>query len=160
MGIAFELVDQNVWWKKKEAIAQDMHLTELEKSSVKWRPRIGYKFSFDKDIIYTLRGPRQVGKTTLLKSLISNLLNEVSDPRLVFYYTCDLIDNPKELVNTVNSYLESTRPGRKQRAYLFLDEISSVRDWQKAIKHLSDTGKLVNTTSILTGSHTLDIKNN
>jgi hypothetical protein len=158
MGIAVDLVDQNPWWKKEEVIAQDKHLTELEKSSVKWQPRIRYKFRFDKDIVYTLRGPRQVGKTTLLKSLIRDLLDEVPDPRLVFYYTCDLIDNPKELVNMVNSYLESTRPGRKQRAYLFLDEISSVRDWQKAIKHLSDTGKLANTTAILTGSHTLDIK--
>ncbi|MEM3160763.1 MAG: ATP-binding protein [Nitrososphaera sp.] len=158
MGIAVDLVDQNPWWKKKEAIDQDKHLTELEKSSVKWQPRIRYKFSFNKDVVYTLRGPRQVGKTTLLKSLISDLLDKVSDPRLVFYYTCDLIDNPKELVNTVNSYLESTRPERKQRAYLFLDEISSVRDWQKAIKHLSDTGKLANATVILTGSHTLDIK--
>ncbi len=158
MGIAVDLVDQNPWWKKKEAIDQDKHLTELEKSSVKWQPRIRHKFSFNKDVVYTLRGPRQVGKTTLLKSLISDLLDKVPDPRLVFYYTCDLVDNPKELVNTVNSYLESTRSERKQRAYLFLDEISSVRDWQKAIKHLSDTGKLANATVILTGSHTLDIK--
>jgi len=158
MGIAVDLVDQNPWWKKKEAIAQDKHLNELEKSSVKWQPRIRYKFNLDKDIVYTLRGPRQVGKTTLLKSMIRDLLDKAPDPRLIFYYTCDLIDNPKELVNTVNSYLESTRPDRKKRAYLFLDEISSVRDWQKAIKHLSDTGKLANTTLILTGSHTLDIK--
>lgn len=158
MGIAVDLIDQNPWWKKKEAITQDKHLSELEKSSVKWQPRIRHKFSLDKDIIYTLRGPRQVGKTTLLKSLINGLLAKISDPRLIFYYTCDLVDNPKELVNMVNSYLESTRPEGKQRAYLFLDEISSVRDWQKAIKHLSDTGKLANTTVILTGSHTLDIK--
>lgn len=106
MGIAVDLVDQNPWWKKKEAITQDKHLVELEKSSVKWQPRIRYKFSFDKDIVYTLRGPRQVGKTTLLKSMIRDLLDKVSDPRSVFYYTCDLIDNPKELVNTVNSYLD------------------------------------------------------
>ncbi|NWG36693.1 ATP-binding protein [Nitrososphaera sp.] len=158
MGIAIDLVDQNPWWKKREVIGQDKHLTELEKSSVKWQPRIRYKFNLGKDIVYTLRGPRQVGKTTLLKSMIRDLLGKVPDPRLIFYYTCDLIDNPKELVGTVNSYLDSTRPDRKKRAYLFLDEISSVRDWQKAIKHLSDTGKLTNTTIILTGSHTLDIK--
>lgn len=158
MGIAVDLVDQNPWWKKKEVIAQDKHLNELANSSVKWHPRIRYKFNLDKDIVYTLRGPRQVGKTTLLKCMISDLLNEVPDPRLIFYYTCDLIDNPKELVNTLNSYLESTRPDTKQRAYVFLDEISSVRDWQRAIKHLSDTGKLANITLILTGSHTLDIK--
>lgn len=158
MALGIELVDQNPWWKKREAIKQDKHLVALAKSKVPWRPRIGYKFQFDKDIVYTLRGPRQVGKTTLLKDLISNFLDGGIDPRMLFYYTCDLVDNPRELVNTVNNYLDNIRPDAKQRAYIFLDEISSVRDWQRAIKNLSDTGKLANITVVLTGSHTLDIK--
>jgi predicted AAA+ superfamily ATPase len=158
MSIGIDLIDQNPWWKKREAIKQDKHLVALSHSSIKWEPRIGYKFNFDSDIVYTLRGPRQVGKTTLLKELISGFLSKGVEPRTLFYYTCDLIDNPKELVNTVNTYLDTTRPTPKERAYIFLDEISSVRDWQKAIKHLHDTGKLVNTTLILTGSHSIDIK--
>jgi len=79
-------------------------------------------------------------------------------PRNIFYYTCDLIDNPKALAETISTYLSFAKPSLKRRAYLLLDEVSSVKDWQRAIKHLADTGKLVRTTSILTGSHTLDIK--
>lgn len=158
MALGIELIDQNPWWKKRGAIKKDKHLVALAKSKVPWRPRIRYKFRFNRDIVYTLRGPRQVGKTTLLKDLIHDFLERGTDPRTLFYYTCDLVDNPRELVNTVNNYLDTIRPSSEDRAYIFLDEISSVRDWQKAIKHLSDTGKLENTTIILTGSHTLDIK--
>lgn len=39
-----------------------------------------------------------------------------------------------------------------------MDEVSSIRDWQRGIKHLFDTGRLTNTSIILTGSHSLDIK--
>lgn len=158
MSLGIELVDQNPWWKKKTAIKKDKHLATLAKSKVPWRPRIRYKFQFDKDIIYTLRGPRQVGKTTLLKDLIYDFIQKGQDPRTLFYYTCDLVDSPRDLVSIVNVYLDTVRPNTRERAYIFLDEISSVRDWQKAIKHLSDTGKLQNATVILTGSHTLDIK--
>jgi len=99
-----------------------------------------------------------VGKTTLLKDLIRYLIKSQVPPRYVFYYTCDLIDNPKALVETISNYLTFARPSKKQRAYLLLDEVSSIKDWQKAIKYLADTGKLIQTTLILTGSHTLDIK--
>ncbi len=115
-------------------------------------------FKFDKDIIYTLRGPRQVGKTTLLKYLISDFLDKGVDPRRLFYYTCDPVNNPKELINIINKYLDAIRPDANERAYIFLDEISSLKDWQRAIKYLWDTGKLKNVTVILTGSHTLDIR--
>ncbi len=157
MNTIDSLHDQNPWWKKREAIVQDKHLTKLEKSRIKWQPRIKYKFDLDKDIVYTLRGPRQIGKTTLLKIIINELLNKV-DPRLVLYYTCDLINNPQELVDVLEYYLESIKPKEKGRAFIFLDEISSVKEWQKVIKYLSDTNKLKDITIILTGSHTLDIK--
>jgi len=46
----------------------------------------------------------------------------------------------------------------KTRSYLLLDEVSSIKDWQRAIKFLVDKGRLASVTLILTGSHTLDIK--
>jgi hypothetical protein len=44
------------------------------------------------------------------------------------------------------------------RLYIFLDEVSSVKNWQNAIKHLVDGGQLSNATVVLTGSHTIDIR--
>lgn len=158
MSIPIELMDQNPWWRKPEEISKDKNIIALTKSKVCWDPRIKYTFDLDADVIYTLRGPRQVGKTTLLKDMIRGLLKCNIPSRYIFYFTCDLIDNPKELSETISSYLDSVRPDRKQRAYLLIDEVSSVKDWQKAIKFLADKGSLTQTTLILTGSHTLDIK--
>lgn len=41
--------------------------------------------------------------------------------------------------------------------YLFPDEISGVKDWQRGIKYLYETGRLKNSTAIMPGSHVLDI---
>ena len=158
MSIPIGLMDQNPWWVKPEAILGDKYVMALATSKVRWDPRLKYEFDLDADAIYTLRGPRQVGKTTLLKDMIKHLIKHGVSPRNIFYYSCDLLDNPRTLADTISSYLTSIRPSERQRSYLLLDEISSVKDWQKAVKHLADTGKLTLTTVILTGSHTLDIK--
>ena len=73
VSLPVELIDQNPWWRNPKAIEQDNHILELEKSRVKWDPRLRRMFTLDKDIVYTLRGPRQVGKTTLLKNMIRGL---------------------------------------------------------------------------------------
>jgi predicted AAA+ superfamily ATPase len=158
MSLPIELIDQNPWWRKPKAILKDKYIVAAAKSKAPWNPRLKYKFDLNMDAVYTLRGPRQVGKTTLLKQMIKHLIELKVPPRNIFYFTCDLIDNPRALAETISSYLDWDMRSRKTRAYLLVDEASSVKDWQKAIKYLADTGKLTLTTLILTGSHTLDIK--
>lgn len=41
---------------------------------------------------------------------------------------------------------------------MFLDEISSVNNWQKSIKYLYDTGRLENAFVVLTGSSSYNLK--
>ncbi len=64
------LAEQNPWWREPGAVERDFHVRAFASSPVRWEPREAGAFSFDADTIYTLRGPRQVGKTTLLKLLI------------------------------------------------------------------------------------------
>jgi hypothetical protein len=111
----------------------------------------------DVDAVYTLRGPRQVGKTTLVK-LIKKLVDDGVEGRRIFYWTCDLEQGKKDLHSILNTYIDTTREIHSDRLYIFLDEISTVKDWQNTIKYLFDLGKLDKTTSILTGSHSIDIK--
>jgi len=100
-----------------------------------------------------------VGKTTLVKKLIRGLiLDERRDARRVFYYSCDIVDSPRELIEIVTKYIIGARQDTKKRLYIFLDEISSVRDWQRGVKYLADSGRLRGVTLILTGSHSIDIK--
>ena len=154
-----ELAKRNPWWKNKELILEDRNLKQREGSKVDWTPRIKYKFTLTEDAIYTVRGPRQVGKTTLVKIMMKELLETVSYPEQIFLYPCDLVSNPKELCTILECYLQNARKITKKRLYLFIDEISSIKDWQKGIKYLVDTGLLENCTVILTGSHSLDIRN-
>jgi predicted AAA+ superfamily ATPase len=152
-----ELSSSNPWWEDKKLIQKDKDLTRRQASNFKWTPRLLYFFKLEEDAIYTIRGPRQVGKTTFVKMMINKILDEVSAKR-IFFYACDLIDSPKDLALLIEEYLNLARKSEEDRLYLFLDEISSVKEWQRGIKHLVDNGSLKNCTLILTGSHTLDIK--
>jgi len=52
--------------------------------------------------MYTLRGPRQVGKTTALKLMIQRSAQEAADDEAL-YYSCDLDEDPdtiREVVQT------------------------------------------------------------
>ena len=149
---------QNKWWKDSSEIHNDLHIRAFENAKIQWEPRIKHFIKFDADRIYTLRGPRQVGKTTLVKNLIRDLLIGGSDPKSIFYYTCDMIANEKDFVELIYLYLDWVSVFQLDRKYLFLDEISAVKNWEKGLKYLVDTGKLKNTTIILTGSHAIDIK--
>ena len=119
---------------------------------------MGQTFQWDLDIIYVLRGPRQVGKTTLMKLKVRELLESGAEPRTVFYFPCDLVEGPDKLVQIITAYQDGARRDRTTRLYIILDEISSVRDWQKGIKSIYDAGRLRNCTLVLTGSHSIDLR--
>jgi len=153
----FDLVESNRWWTNRGAIDRDILVEEWIGSKFKWKPRLGETLQWDVDIIYVLRGPRQVGKTTLCKLKIRELIRSGVAPRAIFYWACDLIEKPEKLVQIVEGYLAFSKDVA-QRRFIFLDEISSVRDWQRGIKNLYDTGRLKDCTVILTGSHSIDIR--
>lgn len=149
------LKEQNPWWQAKENIAQDVHIEKLARLKYKWHPAIMEAFDLNKDVIYTLRGSRQIGKTTLLKILIKGLL-EKNKKEDIFYFTCNNIDDYKELIGVFRIYFDWVEDsGRK---YIFIDEITFVKEWARGIKYLADVGKLKNCALILTGSNAHDLK--
>ena len=154
-----KLVAQNSFWKDPELIEEDKYIQNWEASPFKWWPRLIETIDWNIDLLYTLRGPRQVGKTTLLKLKIRDLIKrEAIDARRIFYWSCDLVENPEKLVSLITEYMDWIGSPSKERVYIFLDEISSVRDWQRGVKFLYDSGKLRNCTLIMTGSHSIDIR--
>jgi len=88
-------------------------------------------------------------------SKLKDLL-EKNNPKNIFFYSCDDIKNFEELSEIINLFLELSNPNEKK--YIFLDEIPYVKDWQRAIKHLYDSGKFDKCSIILSGSHSIDIK--
>ena len=159
MPISADLAEDNPWWRDPNSIQRDKKITDLDDVTVNWRPRIGSTFNFSKDLVYSLRGPRQVGKTTLVKLQIKRMLDEGVSPYNIMYYAFDVDITPRDLVNIVKDYLDGTERLRKGgRCYIFLDGVSSVKDWQRGVKRLWDQNRLKNCTVVATGSNVMDIK--
>lgn len=153
-----ELLLLNPWWKGKEYIGNDKNIKEFEEKKYKWEPEIIKNIKFTQDNIFTIRGPRQVGKTTLIKMLIKKLLNENINEKSIFFWNCDELVDFRELSSILREYIEYSKLNNIIVKYIFLDEISRVKNWQRAIKFLIDSGELDKCFLMLTGSHTLDIK--
>lgn len=159
MAVFIDLAEDNPWWKSPKEIEKDHEIMEWEQSFIKWIPRIIHTFDLNSDLMYSLRGPRQIGKTTLVKLQIREFLKNGVSPWNIMFYAFDIDNTPKDLVDTIKNYFDNTKRQRKDnRSYLFLDEISSIKNWQKGIKRLWDQGRLKNCTVIATGSHTVDLK--
>jgi predicted AAA+ superfamily ATPase len=152
------LLIQNPWWENPINIETDPNITRFKESSIKWIPRIKHFIELNNEVIYTLRGPRQVGKTTLVKLMMRELMQRGVNERRIFYYSCDLVDSPSKLVEIIRSYLTATDYITEYYRYIFLDEVSAIKDWQRGIKHLYDTGQLKKICVLMTGSHNLDIR--
>ncbi|MFO1251896.1 MAG: ATP-binding protein [Inhella sp.] len=86
-----------------------------------------------------LTGARQVGKTTLLRQTIRQLLGTGVAPGQVLYAT---LDHPllklAGLERTLQAWDELHPPAEGQVRYVFLDEIQYMPDWQTWLKHQVD----------------------
>ncbi|MEW6528829.1 MAG: ATP-binding protein [Candidatus Micrarchaeota archaeon] len=153
-----KLAELNPWWKGKERIAEDENLIQLASKKYQWRP---WLLDIDWKIgnVYSIRGPRQLGKTTTLKLIVKKLLFEQNKPPAsVLYWSCEDIGTHSELVDLIQSYLTVVKPYNYSEHIILLDEITFVKEWSRAIKLLADRGYLKNVALIMTGSSTVDLK--
>jgi predicted AAA+ superfamily ATPase len=114
-----------------------------------------------------LRGPRQVGKTTLQEHIIEYLLKEEGiNPKRIFRVQFDEIPSLKGLKDPIlslcrwyesqilgGSFNESAQKG--EQALLFFDEVQNLSDWAPQIKALVDHHSV---RVLLTGSSALRIE--
>jgi hypothetical protein len=154
--VDFLLEKHNPWWHDRKEVNQDLVIKEFQEQKIKYNHPFLEQFQ-KKEAIYILRGPRRIGKTTLLKRLIKKLLHDNEPQENVFFYPCDRIEDFNQLYDLISLYLGSIRNKQKQ-AFIFLDEISFVTQWQRAVKSLADSGDLKRCTVLLTGSNALDLK--
>ena len=105
-----KLKEANPWWENKNLIDNDINLVRLEKQKIKWQYSIIESLE---DGIYSLRGPRQVGKTTWIKQKIKSLL-ETTEPKNILFYSCDDIRTFEELTELIELFLELTDKSKKR----------------------------------------------
>jgi predicted AAA+ superfamily ATPase len=135
-GVSFELLDPNLRRISKEPFVYRSPLLD----ELPTEPGI-----------YTVTGGRQVGKTTLLKQWMSDLIVSGVAPAAIIYLSGELIDDHHSLVQLIGDILEEFPDLR----YLLIDEVTYIRSWDKAVKFLADAGRLDAVCLVLTGSDML-----
>lgn len=103
-----------------------------------------------------IRGARQFGKSTWLENELKKSLIEFGAGSS-FYLNGDFFRDDEELYQAIAKlHPLYSRTARVRR--LFIDEITSVENWERAIKKLYDEGTTKETLLITTGSQALDLR--
>jgi len=152
-----KLVEQNLWWKDKDLIEKDYDIGKWKEKKYSWIPEIVNEIDLKPFALHIILGPRQSGKTTALKLFIRELLKKI-EPRSLFYFNCDEIADYKELSDVIETYLTFKDDNHIESSIILLDEITSPKEWYRAIKSFIDKGKLKKDVVILTGSSSIAIK--
>ena len=103
-------------------------------------------------------GLRRVGKTTLLRLLIGELLDKGTTGNRIFYFSFDLADQltPLEVLGLYETeILKEPFDGLTSRVFIFFDEIQKVHDWGNQVKSVQDKGYDIKFT--LSGSSAANI---
>jgi len=137
-------------------VKRDPHLRQLQQQPLIHHSHLLDQLPCQKPGIYTITGGRQIGKTTLLKQWMADLLRRGVASERIAYLTGELIDDHHSLVRLLTETLnEMPATGS---LYLLLDEVTYIRDWDKGVKYLADAGMLENIIVFLTGSDMVIIK--
>ncbi|HXC25300.1 MAG TPA: ATP-binding protein [Gemmatimonadaceae bacterium] len=144
----------NPWWVDG-SLTDDPHLKRFDASPVRWDPPALTVMPLTFGDTHTLRGPRQVGKTTTLKRLIRQLVQR-GETR-VLYHAFDLTTDAREFVDIIRQ-AKTLHPAPEGPWYLFLDEVAAVPDWQVGVKVAWDSGLTADDAIVLTASSAHDLK--
>lgn len=157
MNIIDHLYLQNPWWRDPKFIPRDNLL-----------PKRDILTSFANQItntkqITSLTGIRRVGKSTIIKQVISSFLTKKINPKHICYFSFDqplISQTPNILEQIVNEYFNiiGEKIHRfKSQIYVFFDEIQLIPFWQDIIKRYYDINPKIK--FVVTGSSSLFINN-
>ena len=144
----------NPWWTENEIAA---YYAEMQ-------PRlyldIFYPLVADMDVrrAVILMGPRRVGKTVLLYHTIQRLIADGISPQNIIYISVETpIYNKIYLEQLFNLAKQALgKADRKERFYVFFDEIQYLKDWEVNLKSLVDTYH--NVKFVASGSAAAELK--
>ena len=141
------------WISKQEFTEKDPHLRILKNMPLVYN--FNWWQNFSEPAIHILFGPRQIGKSTSLKQYIDFLLSKKNtNPDQIFYLACDSLADHIELASTIRAFSFNVASSPKT-SYLFLDEVTFIKDWARAFKAIVDEGLLRNSVVVITGSDSI-----
>jgi len=127
------LYEYNPWWKSSEF--------HIPKYRTKWFDSLAS--AMDSQNIEIVYGPRQVGKTVLMKQVVKHLIeHEHVSPHNIMYISMDhtSIDMicPEPVKDIIDVYSTFVKPSGSEKAYIFLDEIQTIANWSNYLKQFHD----------------------
>ncbi len=151
------LLAKNPWWKGKEHFREDEDYIRWEEKKVRWVPKEVEEICMEPFSLHFVLGPRQVGKTTLIKLIIKSLLEKCRAEQ-IFYFRCDELKDYKELDELLTAYFTLREEFEIDSSYIFLDEITFAEEWFRTIKSWIDEGKFKNDVLVISGSTSFEIQ--
>ncbi|MFT4304717.1 MAG: ATP-binding protein [Candidatus Woesearchaeota archaeon] len=113
------------------------------------------KNSLNNKFILAIVGLRRVGKTTILYQLIDYLIKKQTPTKNILFFSFD--EYIKEFSEVLNKYKElHNLDFRKEKIYLFLDEIQKCPNWENELKKTYDLYPKIKI--IISGSESLFIR--
>jgi len=141
---------------KERLVEQNPHWTSgyFYESGIKRDVYMDIKANLHDKLILVLYGPRRVGKTTLLRQIINDLISAVERHRILYMsldaYRFDLIE-------ALRAYRELFSLDLHQGSFfVFIDEIQKREEWDEELKYLYDT--FSNVHFVVSGSSSLGLK--
>ncbi len=126
-----ELFFYNPWWKED-------FTEEIAFRREAFERILDYIEKTDRIVI--VKGPRRVGKTTLMYQLISHLLKQGTNPKTILYISFDDPKLRKDFDKILDFYkTEILKSGLQSgKIYIFLDEVQFLENWQYSVKKYYD----------------------
>lgn len=109
--------------------------------------------------IISIIGLRRTGKTVLLKQVVAHLIKKEKVARKnILFLSFDeaLLSKAIKLENYLDAYFENFLEKKKERVFIFLDEIQYANKWQHILKRYYDTNH--NLKFIISGSSSLFLR--
>ncbi|AIF69385.1 hypothetical protein PAP_04870 [Palaeococcus pacificus DY20341] len=163
------LEPMNPWWNDSEWHRKDQEIINFNNSKVQWQPRLMFLIhrrliEKEKTGIITVRGPRRLGKTTMIKRLIQIMVAQDVNPRRIVYIQCDDPQIDKLYEETGNALkriiIEYTNNFKSDLPiFFFFDEATFYKgNWAREIKSAADQAYINKKAFIyITGSSALDL---
>jgi predicted AAA+ superfamily ATPase len=88
----------------------------------------------NKPVIKAITGIRRCGKSTFLRILIDELINNKTDRKNILFINKDSLEfDDINTYNDLNDFVLNRFKGIKGNKYLFIDEVQKIEKWEKAV---------------------------
>ncbi len=125
------LYQYNPWW---ENLVEEKELKPREKYLCDLRKYLNYEH------IIILTGLRRVGKTSLMKLIINELIRDNIEPNHILYISLDdYLLYKNNIIEIVNEFRQLHKIKIEERIFLFFDEITYKEDFHIQLKNIYDS---------------------